>query len=408
MENYIIWGCIADDFEGAAEAASFFRKSGLKTLLYNGIPEAKIDDDVKAIVLNVGIKNIQADIAVETALEALEYLKNINVEKIYYKYSQDLYSSGNIGPVSKAMMDSLNEDKTILCPAFPANGYTVNRGIIYVNGMQLAESEKGNLFSRESEISEIMSGQSPYPCINVDLEEMQEDNEEIWNRLNEFERIMGKYYIVPDFISENDAGRIAEIFKNLNFLTGSSGVIEAIAKDYGEKSDCIGGFSGKALIISGSCSKSSLRQVDEFINNGGKAFKIDAIRLLYEKQTVGDLWNFMAENSDETVLIYSSDTEDNVKYNQRHGAKEISESLKNAMAELVETAVMNGYRRIVISGSESARAITDKLGYNAYNVGESVTRGVPVIIPLKNRDISIVIKSGDFGEPDFLERAVKF
>ena len=116
----------------------------------------------------------------------------------------------------------------------------------------------------------------------------------------------------------------------------------------------------------------------------------------------------MAENSDETVLIYSSDTEDNVKYNQRHGAKEISESLKNAMAELVETAVMNGYRRIVISGSESARAITDKLGYNAYNVGESVARGVPVIIPLKNRNISMVIKSGDFGEPDFLERAVKF
>ena len=37
--NSILWGCIADDFTGASDAASFFKKGGLKTVLYNGIPE---------------------------------------------------------------------------------------------------------------------------------------------------------------------------------------------------------------------------------------------------------------------------------------------------------------------------------------------------------------------------------
>ena len=39
MESTILWGCIADDFTGASDAASFFEKGGLKTVLYNGIPK---------------------------------------------------------------------------------------------------------------------------------------------------------------------------------------------------------------------------------------------------------------------------------------------------------------------------------------------------------------------------------
>lgn len=417
MEKTIYWGCIADDFTGASDAASFFEKGGLKTVLYNGIPKKniEIDQDINAVVIALKIRSIDSNEAVRIALEALDFLQSIGAKQIYYKYCSTFDSTpkGNIGPVSEALMEALGETKTILCPALPVNKRTVIKGKLYVNGVPLDESPMKNHPINpmwDSEISELMKPQSKFPCINVDAEEMEEEKEEVWNRLNAFEDLFGKYFIVPDYIEDNHAERIVELFGSLKLLTGGSGIIEALAKKVSNKvkrNIDISGTKGKAIIISGSCSVATRVQVQDFIEKGGKTFKIDAIRLLYEKQTVGDLWNFVAENSDETVLIYSSDTPENVKYNQRHGTKEISESLETAMAELADVALMNGYTRIIVAGGETSGAVTKKLGFDSYIIGKSVDPGVPVMIPIQNRNVRIVLKSGNFGTKNFFEKAVK-
>ena len=46
--NNKLLGCIADDFTGASDAASFLAKKGVNTLLFNGIP-----DDSETIQLPV-------------------------------------------------------------------------------------------------------------------------------------------------------------------------------------------------------------------------------------------------------------------------------------------------------------------------------------------------------------------
>lgn len=417
MDSGILWGCIADDFTGASDAASFFEKGGLKTVLYNGIPEegTVLDDDIRAVVIALKIRSINREEAIKYALDALKYLQSIGARQFYFKYCSTFDSTprGNIGPVAKAIMDELGETKTILCPALPVNKRTVIRGRLYVDGVPLDESPMKNHPVNpmwESEICELMRPQCRYPCINVDLEEMQEEDEEIWNRLNAFESIYGKYFIVPDYAEEEDAERITELFGNLKFLTGGSGIIEHLAKMSKEndlEEEISDGTEGKALILAGSCSAATRGQIEKFIDDGGKSFKIDAIRLLYEKQTVGDLWNFVSEYGDETVIVYSSDTPENVKYNQRHGAKEISESLENAMAELAEVALMNGYTRIIVAGGETSGAVMKKLGFNSYIIGKSVDPGVPVMTPTQRRDIRVVLKSGNFGSVDFFNKAVK-
>lgn len=417
MADTVLWGCIADDFTGASDAASFFEKGGLKTVLFNGIPKADtvFDDDVRAVVIALKIRSIDSDEAVRTALDALESLKAMGAKQFYYKYCSTFDSTpkGNIGPVSQAVMEALGETKTILCPALPVNGRTVKKGVLYVNGVPLAESPMKNHPVNpmwDSEIAELMKPQSEYPCINVDIEEMKEEDEEVWNRLNEFEKQCGNYFIVPDYVTDHDAERIVDLFGGLKFLTGGSGIIETLAGRSCEgqaKASAYCGTEGRALIIAGSCSEATRKQIDRYIDNGGTAFKINAIRLLYEKQTVGDLWNFVTENPDKTVLVYSSDTPDNVKYNQRHGAKEISESLENAMAELADTAVKNGYTRIICAGGETSGAITKKLGFDSYIIGKSVDPGVPVMTPLDKRNVRLVLKSGNFGAEDFFEKAVR-
>ena len=140
-------------------------------------------------------ENLKSDKAVELSLSAIKYLKMIGTQKFYYKYSSNFYRAlkNNVGQISKALMDELGVKKTILCPAFPEKGYMVKMGIAYINGEPISKNKEYSLNKNESEIAELMADISPYPCINVDLEEMEEDNEEIWNRLNEFEKIMGAY-----------------------------------------------------------------------------------------------------------------------------------------------------------------------------------------------------------------------
>lgn len=40
-----VLGCIADDFTGASDAASFLVKGGMSVRLYNGIPDIQAQDN---------------------------------------------------------------------------------------------------------------------------------------------------------------------------------------------------------------------------------------------------------------------------------------------------------------------------------------------------------------------------
>ena len=46
-------GCVADDFTGAGDVASFFVKAGLVTVLYNGIPDDShtVAEGTQAVVI---------------------------------------------------------------------------------------------------------------------------------------------------------------------------------------------------------------------------------------------------------------------------------------------------------------------------------------------------------------------
>ena len=77
------------------------------------------------------------------------------------------------------------------------------------------------------------------------------------------------------------------------------------------------------------------------------------------------------------------------------------------MGALARTAVEAGYTRIISAGGETSGAVTKALGYTAFYIGKSVAPGVPIMTPVENPTLRIVLKSGGFGQKDFFERAVK-
>ena len=61
---------------------------------------------------------------------------------------------------------------------------------------------------------------------------------------------------------------------------------------------------------------------------------------------------------------------------------------------------------VIVAGGETSGAVTKMLGYHSFRIGKSVAPGVPMMVPVENKDIRLVLKSGNFGQPDFFERAI--
>ena len=123
-----VFGCIADDFTGASDAASFLVKGGMSVRLYNGIPERPEDgDSAQAIVIALKSRTQETAQAVDDSLRAARFLLNQGARQLYFKYCSTFDSTpkGNIGPVADALMDLMDVPCTILCPALPVNGRTV-------------------------------------------------------------------------------------------------------------------------------------------------------------------------------------------------------------------------------------------------------------------------------------------
>lgn len=400
----MILGCIADDFTGASDAASFLVKGGMTTLLLCDNPDSweKIDVSGRdAVVIALKTRNCPAKQAVEEALRAVRWLASKGAVQFYFKYCSTFDSTpqGNIGPVADALMKELKTDHAILCPALPANGRTVKNGILYVNGVPLAESPMKNHPLNpmwDSRLKVLMEAQSSYPAYSLSSDRLPSDS---------------PCYLIPDYRDDADAGNIVARFGRDRFLTGGSGILEHLAASYSHKQVCDAtpiGVRGKALLLAGSCSVATRTQIARYRSRGFEAHKIDPLALS-DSATVEGLLRRLAEAAceDGPILIYSSDSPENVQRNQALGSKAISGQIEAFLSECARVGMRSGYTKFIVAGGETSGAVTKALGYENFSIGPSVAPGVPILTPLGAPNIRLVLKSGNFGAGDFFTKAVE-
>lgn len=415
--NSLKIGVVADDFTGASDAASFLKKGGLSILLLNGTPSFEINlSGITAVVIALKTRSMIKEKAIELSMEAFEWLKKNNAEHIYSKYCSTFDSTreGNIGPVIDSVLDRYNYPFTIIVPSLPANGRVVKKGCIYVDGMALNESSMKNhplTPMLDSRISNIMSPQAKYKCVELDREILYQDIEKIRELINYHTKINEKFYIIPDYIDENDALRIVQLFGNLQFMTGGSGLLEFLAKSYhkeykDDKDTALGLVKGKTIILAGSVSQSTQSQVNYFIEIGKPSFKIEPDHF-FEENYLLRIFKFISDNINEDVLIYSSDTPEKIKEYQKMGKVIVAKRIEDLFSDISKMAIKVGYSKIVVAGGETSGAVIHALGYNSFLIGESIAPGVPIMAPTDYPNIRLVLKSGNFGDVDFFMRALK-
>ena len=86
------------------------------------------------------------------------------------------------------------------------------------------------------------------------------------------------FYLIPDFYEPEHGDEIVKHFGELSILTGGSSLVSALAKMYAHSHVTVANnfaashTQGEAIILAGSCSENTLRQITHFKGiNGGIA-----------------------------------------------------------------------------------------------------------------------------------------
>lgn len=417
--DHVLLGCVADDFTGASDAASFLAKQGIKTLLFNGVPrDIEEIKDCAAVVIALKTRSIPADEAVRDTLAALRWLENHGAGQFYIKYCSTFDSTpkGNIGPDIDAALEQYEIPYTLLCPALPVNGRMVKDGVLLVDGVPIAEGHMAHHPLNpiwDSRIAELMRPQGKYDCMVIGEELLSRSREEILKEVERFGKGREHFYIIPDYTTDQQGRKIAEVFGNNRLITGGSGILEHMAALYKEEYDCRTGddlptwTAGKGIALSGSCSRATCGQCRAY-EKSYPAISVYPGRILAGTQNAEEIWKTVQEAADQEYLIYSAGATDpsSREYKNEEEALLASRALEETMAKLGRSAFDAGYTRIIVAGGETSGAVALELGFDAFIIGESIAPGVPVLIPLHNPDIRIALKSGNFGQEDFFERAL--
>lgn len=416
MNSKLRVGCVADDFTGASDAASFLVAGGLRTVLVNGIPEwDRLPDNLDAVVIALKSRTQETGAAVADSLAAFDWLHRIGAETLYLKYCSTFDSTpqGNIGPVIDAVLDKYNLPYTVVCPSLLVNKRSVRDGILYVGGVPLAESHMKNhplTPMWDSNICTLLRPQGEYPCFEVTPGELA-DKALLDARIAELSQQHKRFYLVPDYYEPEHGQQIAAYFGGLTFLTGGSGLcgdLAALFSHNGSAAEYKLAPTAQPLsrvMVAGSCSVATQGQVKNYLAADGAAMEVDPAKLKSGQQSMKALEAFLRQNADKDVLFYSSGSAGSLQ----GGAPDPTDAdrLERTLAALAVKAVENGCRRVIAAGGETSGAVTLALGFKAFYIGASAAPGVPIMVPTDRSDLALLLKSGNFGDENFFLTALK-
>ena len=415
----ITLGCIADDFTGATDLANMLVKGGLKTIQLLGNPSKEdVVPSVDAVIIALKTRTIPVEEAIEQSLQALNWLKNAGAKQFFFKYCStfDSTDEGNIGPVIDALMEALETQFTIACPAFPETERTIFKGHLFVGDKLLSDSPMKDHPLTPMTDSNLVSTLSRQTSQKVGLVEYKDILAGPYAIRKAFDQLQKEdvAIAVTDVLNDEHLYFLGEAVKDFKLITGGSGIALGLPSQFKSRNNhqeetrahSLPKVLGKEIVLSGSCSEMTLAQVDEF-SKRYSTLKLNPIELAENNSALANAVNWVIQAKvEEPILVYASAPPDAVKQAQKKLGRDLASStVENALAKIALAAVQNGFRRIVIAGGETAGAVVSNLGIKGIMIGEQIDPGVPTTVSIGDPSIGLVLKSGNFGSADFFEKA---
>ena len=414
------FGAIADDFTGATDIAGLLARSGVEVSLRIGVPEEEPANTAPLEIIALKCRTTHVKDAVAETLAALAWLRRAGAQRFFWKYCStfDSTARGNIGPVAEALMDALGTGQTIYCPAFPENGRSIFMGNLFVGEQPLAESPmKDHPLTpmRDSNLMRLLAPQVTRPVGLANRHVVAKGADALRGRFSQLAG-EGVAHVVVDAVANDDLRVIAEACRDMPLLTGGSAVampLPALWLKQGlvDKSPHAGMArfeAGPAIVLSGSCSAMTNRQVASFLAQGGPALQLNPLDLADRGATAALEW-LASQGPEATPMIYATAAPEAVRAAQQQlGAERAGQLVEATLAACAVKARELGYRRFVVAGGESSGAVAKALCISRLDIGKEIAPGVPWCFAQTNgHDVAITLKSGNFGSEDFFSRALE-
>jgi uncharacterized protein YgbK (DUF1537 family) len=421
----IVLGCIADDYTGASDLANTLTRNGLRTIQTVGLPDAGFEmPEVDAAVIAMKIRYIPAGQAAAAARSAHRWLGARGVDHVLYKICStfDSTDAGNIGPITEALRANVGAGAVLVTPAFPETGRTVYFGNLFVGAVPLNESPmKDHPLNpmRDANLVRLLQRQSKEKIGLIDLFTVSNGADALRARLAELEA-SGHTAAIADAVFERDLEVLGEVAAESRLSTGASGLGLGLARALVKAGRVKGGAAdtaeaarpvgGHAAVLAGSCSAATLEQI-AVAERTMPVLRLSQERLVEGRGETGLAlaWALERIAADPVLIAASDDPEAVAQIQAKYGREASGHAIEQGMAAIAAGLVAAGVRRLVVAGGETSGAAVDKLRVPAFLVGPEIAPGVPLLrsVGQAGPDLLMALKSGNFGGPDFFEKALR-
>ncbi len=412
----VLIGVIADDFTGATDIANTLSKEGMRVVQVIGVPEPDATVDADAVVVALKSRTAPLQDAISWSMDALEWLLAAGAQQIIFKYCSTFDSTpqGNIGPVADALRDRLSAGPTVICPAFPENGRTVEGGHLMVNGVPLHESPMRDhplTPMWDSDLSALMSAQSQGDVDLIPLDTVRAGRDAIETALAE----TAADYVVVDAVSVDDLRAIGRALSDAKLVTGGSGISVGLPQNFLDAGQLSAlhapqapKVTGRQVILAGSASVATQGQV-AYAAARMPAFEVELDRIAQEPDYAEQIARWAWDHSAAApVMIYGTSSNDVLRRNQeKYGAARAGEMLETTLSDVAVRLAAQGFDTFVVAGGETSGAVVSALNVSTLRICTEIAPGVPWCEVEGARTQAIALKSGNFGAESFFLDALE-
>ncbi len=368
---------IADDISGAAEIASVALKFGLRAQVQTRFD---LQAPVDLIAIDTDTRNFTAQEAGERLTNLSELLSQIQVDGYYKKVDSVL--RGHVHTECTALMTGLKRKRTLLIPANPSKGRTIQQGQYWIEGHPLHQTG----FAHDPE----------YPATTSDVATLLQGPINLATRnpnaLPDQGLIVG---------NTNDQQDIDHWAAQIDSDTLAAGAIDFFTAWMQRQYPChstpsIASPPGNRLIVCGSASEQSRQAIEHAQAQGCPVIAMPGLLSQTPQQPDESLIQGWAAD----IVAALSQQGHAITHIPGPIRPDAASPLKDLMARLAQEVKHKiDVTEWVIEGGATARAILDRLAWHTLDIQGLYAPGVVQMQVAECPDIWVTLKPGSYPWP---------
>jgi 3-oxoisoapionate kinase len=418
-----LYSFYGDDFTGSTDVLEGLSTAGIRSVLFLGAPAPKHFgqfNDCQAFGIAGDSRSRPPQWMDENLPAIFERLRSFGAPVVHYKTCSTFDSSPRMGSIGRAMEIGLRTSQSAFVPVVVAaphlRRYVVFGNLFAAAGSDVYRIDRHPTMSRhpvtpmhEADLRSHLAAQTPMRVGLIDLPTLQggRADEMLSARLK-----AGDKAVVFDGVERYETDEVGRILWRLArkaplFAVGSSGLTYGLASAWKAESAIAetntvsrARAADRLLVMSGSCSPVTERQIAHALRNGYEGIALD-VGAFTTRDVVSKVTRALQHTG--KVVVYTSLGPLSAGTTARGDA--LGQAIGSMLREIIQTT---GVRRVVLAGGDTSSHAVAQLGLYALTWAAATEPGAPLCHAHSDTPtldgLELVLKGGQVGGADFFER----